>query len=169
MQLFDLAPAAPAQPWLALNPAPAHAAIPTRIDTAPRGDRLALPPDSLHEALTLAAQVGLAMELQIDGGPLRSRRSGLVRTLQARDAWITLCLCGEAGDTVHRWCEDTLGAVLLTREVDASGLQHSLQVLSPGGSPAWSLRGERRPGHPERCAWRQIVRTLADEAWLTAC
>lgn len=168
MHVIDLAPSAPARPWPAPTPPVAPTARPTTSAPA-RGDVLLLPPDSLHEALTLAAQVGLAMELQIDGGPLRRRSSGPVRALQARDAWITLCLGGEAGDTVHRWCEDTLGAVLLMRAVDGSGLQHSLQVLCTDGSPAWSLRGERRPGHPERCAWRQIVRTLADEAWLVAC
>ncbi len=157
--------AAPTRPRPAPNP-PSNLPVAGAPD---HGDRLLLPPDSLHEALTLAAQVGLAMELQIDAGPLRSRCSGLVRTLQARGAWITLHLGGDAGDTVHRWCEDTLTTVLLTREVDASGLQHSLQVLCADGSMAWSLRGERRPGHPERCAWRQIVRTLADDAWLVAC
>ncbi|WP_425260645.1 hypothetical protein ACPOLB_07310 [Rubrivivax sp. RP6-9] len=162
---LSAAPAAPARSRPAPNPPSALA-----LSEAPhRGDWLVLPPDSLHEALTLAAQVGLAMELQIDAGPLRSRHSGLVRSLQARGAWITLRLDGDAGDTVHRWCEDTLGTVLLTRAADGSGLQHSLQVLCADGNPAWSLRGERRPGHPERCAWRQVVRTLADDAWLVAC
>jgi putative heme degradation protein len=154
---FQLAPAAPALPRLAPDP----------VTPSAPGSALVLPPDSLHEALTLAAQVGLAMELQIDAGPLRCRASGPVRALQARGPWITLRL-GD-GDTVHRWCEDSLGPVLLTRQVDSSGLQHRLQVQCTDGSPAWSLCGERRPGHPEHCAWRQIVRTLAGDAWLVAC
>ena len=75
MHVIDLAPSAPARPWPAPTPPAAPTALPTTSAPA-RGDVLLLPPDSLHEALTLAAQVGLAMELQIDGGPLRSRCSG---------------------------------------------------------------------------------------------
>jgi putative hemin transport protein len=62
--------------------------------------------------------------------------------------------------------EDAIAQAWAVRKPTVDGLVSSLELYAPDGELIAQFFGQRKPGQPERCAWRQLLAGLVDDpAW----
>lgn len=98
--------------------------------------------------------VGNKGVIQIHGGPIK-RVAVMGPWLNVLDACFNLHLR-----------EDAIAEAWAVRKPTVDGLVSSLELYAPDGELIAQFFGRRKPGQPERCAWRQLLDGLVDDrAW----
>jgi putative hemin transport protein len=98
--------------------------------------------------------VGNPGVIQIHGGPIK-RVAVLGPWLNVLDPRFNLHLR-----------EDAIAEAWAVRKPTADGLVSSLELYANDGELIAQFFGQRKPGQPERCAWRQLLDAQVDApAW----
>ncbi|MFG6462805.1 hemin-degrading factor [Roseateles sp. DXS20W] len=98
--------------------------------------------------------VGNKGVIQIHGGPIK-RVAVMGPWLNVLDARFNLHLR-----------EDAIAEAWAVRKPTVDGLVSSLELYAADGELIAQFFGQRKPGQPERCAWRQLLDGLVDDpAW----
>lgn len=124
-------------------------------------------PECLHDLFSCAAQTGLPLAVSLNGQSFVAEIRGTVGAVAVHGTERVASFQGHG--LVHHWDELQIGPVLLQRSVSASGLRHAFLVFDALGQLAWWVTGDSPPDRPERCAWRELVQTLADDDWPAVC
>ena len=95
--------------------------------------------------------VGNPGVIQIHGGPIK-RVAMLGPWLNVLDPRFNLHLR-----------EDAIAEAWAVRKPTVDGLVSSLELYTPDGELIAQFFGQRKPGQPERCAWRQLLDGLVDD------
>lgn len=108
--------------------------------------------DAAASALPIMVFVGNAGCIQIHTGPVRT-----IRPLQsAQAAWINVL---DAGFNLHLRT-DRIAQVWWVEKPTADGVVTSVEAFDTDGELMAMFFGARKPGQPEREAWRMLVRAL---------
>jgi putative hemin transport protein len=106
-------------------------------------------------AVPLMVFVGNPGVIQIHSGP--------VQRVQVMGPWLNVM---DPGFNLHLR-EDHIHQAWAVRKPTSDGLVSSLELFDDAGETIAMFFGERKPGRPELCAWRQLLDSLvADEHWL---
>lgn len=95
--------------------------------------------------------VGNRGVIQIHGGPIQ-RVAVMGPWLNVLDARFNLHLR-----------EDAIAQAFAVRKPTVDGLVSSLELYAQSGELIAQFFGQRKPGQPERCAWRQLLDGLVDD------
>ncbi len=89
--------------------------------------------------------------------------SGPVQRVQVTGPWLNVM---DPGFNLHLR-EDHIHQAWAVRKPTSDGLVSSLELFDAAGETIAMFFGERKPGRPELCAWRQLLDSLvADAHWL---
>ncbi|MDR7331508.1 ChuX/HutX family heme-like substrate-binding protein [Roseateles asaccharophilus] len=99
----------------------------------------------------LMVSVGNPGVIQIHGGAIK-RVSVMGAWLSVQDPRFNL-----------RLREDAIAEAWAVRQPTADGLVSSLELYAQDGGLIAQFFGQRKPGQPERCAWRQLLDGLVDD------
>ncbi len=98
--------------------------------------------------------VGNPGVIQIHGGP--------VRRVAVMGPWLNVL---DPRFNLHLR-EDAIAEAWAVRKPTVDGLVSSLELYAADGELIAQFFGQRKPGQPERCAWRQLLDGLVDDpAW----
>jgi putative hemin transport protein len=64
--------------------------------------------------------------------------------------------------------EDHVASAWVVRKPTSDGLVSSLELFDAAGEPIAMFFGERKPGRPELCAWRELLEGVAPGSALGA-
>lgn len=138
----------------------------TRLDAlrlAPANYAAPISTASAYEVLSLSAQHGVAIRVLAGNPGAVQIHTGRLVHVDVTGAWINV------GD--RRFClqlrEDHIASAWLVKKPTANGLVHSVELYDDRGEPIAMLFGDRKPGRPEPCEWRQLLSWLTPE--VAAC
>lgn len=95
--------------------------------------------------------VGNPGVIQIHGGP--------IKRVAVTGAWLNVL---DPRFNLHLR-EDAIAEAWAVRKPTADGLVSSLELYAADGELVAQFFGQRKPGQPERCAWRQLLDGLVDD------
>jgi putative hemin transport protein len=105
-------------------------------------------------AVPIMVFVGNAGTIQIHSGP--------VRKVEVMGPWLNVL---DPGFNLHLR-EDRIAQAWAVRKPTSDGLVSSLELFDADGETVAMFFGERKPGRPELCGWRQLLcQLVADPAW----
>jgi len=112
-----------------------------------------------HEVLSLATQHGAPIMVFVGNVGVIQIHAGEVRRLGVLGPWINVL---DERFNLHLR-EDSIASTWLVKKPTVDGLVHSLELFDARGDTIAMFFGERKPGHAERCEWRQILAQLTPE------
>ena len=124
-----------------------------------------LPVESAQELLARAAQAGLALTVCAGTGGANLRWSGHVMRIEVNGAHVAVSAPG----MLLSWQEDRQASAWLVKTPASVGLGHSLVLFDADGRFMLRIEGERHPGRPERCEWRELASSLSQERAPCTC
>lgn len=119
-----------------------------------------LPVALVQDALARAAQVGLTLTVSVC-----SSGAGLCQDFPVRQVELTRAgVVARAAD--QRLCidEDAVAEAWCLRLPTRAGLVHALELFDRRGVVALRLHASHPAGHPEPCAWRELIGSLLADA-----
>jgi putative hemin transport protein len=126
--------------------------------------RFAQPVDAGSARELLRAAAGSATPIMVFvGNPgMIQIHSGPVRRIDVMGPWLNVL---DPGFNLHLR-EDQIAQAWAVRKPTSDGLVTSLELFDRDGETIAMFFGERKPGRPELCGWRQLVgRLVGDPAW----
>jgi putative hemin transport protein len=109
-----------------------------------------------------AAATGTPIMVFVSNPGLIQIHSGPVQRIAVMGPWLNVL---DARFNLHLR-EDAIHEAWAVRKPTVDGLVSSLELLDRDGELIAQFFGQRKPGQPERCAWRQLVDGLVQEpAW----
>ena len=118
-----------------------------------------LPVESAQELLARAAQAGLAVTASAGVGGASLCWTGEFKRIHVVGAKVT----ASAPGILLNWHEDRLACAWLVKTPTSVGLGHSLVLFDGEGRFVLRIEGERHPGRPEHCQWRELLCSLSEE------
>lgn len=118
-----------------------------------------LPVESAQELLARAAQAGLAVTVNAAARGARLCWTGEFKRIHVVGAQVT----ASAPGILLNWHEDRLACAWLVKTPTRFGLGHSLVLFDGEGRFVLRIEGERHPGRPEHCQWREFLCSLSEE------
>lgn len=128
-----------------------HLAAPQFAQRVDRHAARVLLEGAAANATPIMVFVGNPGVIQIHGGPIK-RVAVLGPWLNVLDPRFNLHLR-----------EDAIAEAWAVRKPTVDGLVSSLELYAPDGELIAQFFGQRKPGQPERCAWRQLLDGLVDD------
>ena len=112
-----------------------------------------LEPDSAEALLQAAASSALPIMVFVGNPGVIQIHTGPVRRVQRIGPWLNVM---DPGFNLHLR-SDLIASAWIVRKPTTDGLVTSLELFDAQGETIAMFFGERKPGRPERCAWRQLV------------
>jgi putative hemin transport protein len=116
-------------------------------------------PTSAHQLLAGAAAGGTPVMVFVGNPGVIQIHTGPVHHVVVAGPWLNVL---DAGFNLHLR-EDHIAEAWVVRKPTVDGLVTSLELFDAEGQTIAMLFGERKPGHPELCAWRDLVDGLLGE------
>lgn len=120
---------------------------------------LPLPVESAQELLARASAVGLNVMAQTENQGACVAAPMRVECVDVHDGQVTAC--GDA--QVVQWHESRIDGAWLVMTPSRQGLRHTVVLFDAEGNACLRLNGDGLPGRAARCAWRELVLSLAGE------
>jgi putative hemin transport protein len=124
-----------------------------------------------RELLQAAAAAATPIMVFVGNPGVIQIHSGPVQRVQVLGPWLNVL---DPGFNLHLR-EDHIASAWVVRKPSSDGLVTSLELFDADGETLAMVFGERKPGRPERAAWRAITGRLvtepgwAEEGTCTAC
>lgn len=118
-----------------------------------------LPVECAQELLARAAQAGLAVTASAGVGGASLCWSGELKRIEVVGAQVA----ASAPGVLLHWHEDRLACAWLVKTPTSAGLGHALVLFDGDGRFVLRIEGERHPGRPESCLWRELLCSLSEE------
>jgi putative hemin transport protein len=119
----------------------------------------AVEPASAHQLLAGAAAGGTPVMVFVGNPGVIQIHTGPVHQVVVHGPWLNVL---DAGFNLHLR-EDHIAQAWVVRKPTVDGLVTSLELFDAEGQTIAMLFGERKPGHAELCAWRDLVDGLLGE------
>ena len=117
---------------------------------------------SARELLRAAAGNATPVMVFVGNPGMIQIHSGAVKRVEVMGPWLNVL---DPGFNLHLR-EDHIAQAWVVRKPTSDGLVTSLELFDAGGETVAMFFGERKPGRPELCGWRQLVgRLVGDAAW----
>jgi putative hemin transport protein len=120
----------------------------------------AVEPGAAQELLLRAAQQGVPIMVFVGNLGMIQIHSGPVHRVELMGPWLNVL---DPGFSLHLR-EDQIASAWLVRKPTVDGLVSSLELFDAAGRTIAMFFGERKPGQAERCEWRELLASLADDA-----
>jgi putative hemin transport protein len=108
---------------------------------------------SAHQVLAGAAASGTPVMVFVGNPGVIQIHTGPVHQVVVTGPWLNVL---DAGFNLHLR-EDHIAEAWVVRKPTSDGLVTSLELFDAQGQTIAMLFGERKPGHGELCAWRELV------------
>lgn len=119
-----------------------------------------LEPSSAHELLHRAAQDGTPIMVCTGNAGAMQIHTGPVQHVAVAGPWVHVL---DTGFNLHL-LETHIASAWRVRQPTADGLVSSLELFDADGEVIAQFFGARKPGQPERAAWRELLASVAGEA-----
>lgn len=116
-------------------------------------------PASAQQVLAGAAGNGTPVMVFVGNPGVIQIHSGPVAKVAVMGPWLNVL---DPGFNLHLR-EDHIASAWLVRKPTSDGLVTSLELFDAAGDTIAMLFGERKPGHAELCAWRELVDGLVGD------
>lgn len=116
-------------------------------------------PGSAHELLHRAAQDGTLLRVCTGNPGATQIHTGPVQHVAVAGPWVNVL---DNGFTL-RLLEPHIASAWRVRKPTADGLVSSLELFDADGEAIAQFLGARKPGQPERAAWRELLASVAGE------
>lgn len=116
-------------------------------------------PASAQQVLSVAAATGTPIMVFVGNPGMIQIHSGPVHKVAVTGPWLNVL---DPGFNLHLR-EDHIARAWLVRKPTVDGLVSSLELFDASGETLAMFFGERKPGRPELCAWREILDGLLGE------
>ena len=113
-------------------------------------------PASAHQVLAGAAAGGTPVMVFVGNPGMIQIHSGPVHKVVVIGPWLNVL---DPGFNLHLR-EDHIASAWVVRKPTSDGLVTSLELFDARGETLAMFFGERKPGRPELCAWRELVNDL---------
>lgn len=108
---------------------------------------------SAHQVLAGAAAAGTPVMVFVGNPGMIQIHTGPVRKVVVMGPWLNVL---DPGFNLHLR-EDHIASGWVVRKPTSDGLVSSLELFDAQGDTIAMLFGERKPGRPELCAWRELL------------
>ncbi len=120
----------------------------------------ALEPDCVHDLLIAASRDAVPIMVFVGNPGMIQIHSGLVHRVAPMGPWLNVL---DPGFNLHLRQDHVTQAWIVTKPT-ADGLVTSVELFDAEGNTIAMFFGERKPGRPELCSWRDLVAGLGQEA-----
>ncbi|WP_347335465.1 ChuX/HutX family heme-like substrate-binding protein, partial [Ralstonia pseudosolanacearum] len=120
---------------------------------------LAVAPTALSAVLEEAAATGLPIMVFVGNRGMVQIHTGPVTTVRRLDGWVNVL---DPGFSLHVR-GDLIDRAWVVCKPTSDGVVTALELFDAQGETIAMLFGARKPGEPERPAWRDLMRRLLDE------
>ena len=114
---------------------------------------------SAQQVLSGAASAGTPVMVFVGNPGMIQIHTGPVSKVVVMGPWLNVL---DPGFNLHLR-EDHIASAWVVRKPTSDGLVTSLELFDSQGETIAMLFGERKPGHPELCAWRDLVDGLVGD------
>lgn len=114
---------------------------------------------SAHQVLSGAASTGTPIMVFVGNPGMIQIHTGPVNKVAVMGPWLNVL---DPGFNLHLR-EDHIASAWVVRKPTSDGLVTSLELFDAQGETIAMFFGERKPGRPELCAWRELMDDLVGD------